>query len=172
MPDRVLNKSRKIGGKGGIELSAIEVPRNGPDHVRAAVLLIAGRSIRVLMPQPLKDAGAGQKRMYEGINGDHRSADLKPAWVVCRRTHQQVGECHHQDLVGDPVHVTHRLDNRSPADRYRIVRIGCFMAKAFVDPADQVPVRDIPNEQKQRIGQLVALTEFDPKYIQDGDLGA
>ena len=158
VPDRVLNKSREIGREGGVVLSAVDVPRNDPDHVSAAVVLIAGRSIRVLTPQPLQHAGPGQKRMDEGIDGDHGSPDLEPAWVLCRRAHQQARERHHQELVGDPEHTTHRLNDRRSADGYRIFGIGRFLAQALVDPANQIPIRDIPNEQEQRIGQLVEAT--------------
>ena len=77
-PDRVLNEPRKRLGKFGIELPGINPLRHCLYNVSAAASLVAGCTIRMIGLESCQDAGADQKVMHQGIDGNHAGADLVP----------------------------------------------------------------------------------------------
>ena len=47
-----------------------------------------GRPIRVVGSEPCQDAGANQKVVHQGVDGNHAGANLLPAVQVFRGGHQ------------------------------------------------------------------------------------
>jgi hypothetical protein len=77
-PDRMLDEPRKRLRKPGIELPGVDPGRHGRDDVGAAASLVAGRPIRMVGSEPCQDAGADQKVVHQGVDGDHGCANLVP----------------------------------------------------------------------------------------------
>ena len=75
-PDRMLDEPRKRLRETGIELPGIDLVRHGGDNVGAAASLVAGCTIRVVSIEPCQDAGADQKVVHQGVDGNHAGADL------------------------------------------------------------------------------------------------
>src|SRR5438034_5126167 len=75
-PDRVLNEPRKDRRERGVEGPGIDLFGHGFNDVGAAAAPVAGRAIGVIGVEPVQDAGAVQKIVNEGVDGDHAGADL------------------------------------------------------------------------------------------------
>src|SRR5258708_21951825 len=65
-PDRVLDEPGKDRGERGVEGAGIDPFSH------------TSRAIGVLGAEPVQDAGAVQKVVNEGVDGDHAGADLAP----------------------------------------------------------------------------------------------
>ena len=107
-PDGVLHKTGKHRRERGIEGARIDAVRNGGNDVGTAAGPIARRPIGMAGPEPVQDAGAVQKVVHQGVDGDHARAGLDPAPALVRIAEQQAGQGHGQHLVGDAVHPGHR----------------------------------------------------------------
>jgi hypothetical protein len=156
LPDRVLDKARKGLRKRWIELPGVDPLGDGCNDVGAAAQPVAGRTIRVVRVEPSENAGPVQKVMNQRVDGDHAAADLDPESHFLGSAEQEGGQGHGEDLVRDTVDLTHRLDQgrrhcRQPVRARRTVG-GLQLG---VDPADQIAVGNVADEQEQAIGGLV-----------------
>ena len=77
-PDRVLDEPWKRLRKLRIELPGIDLLGHGLYNVGAAASLVAGCTIRMIGVEPCQDAGADQKVVHQGVDGNHAGADLVP----------------------------------------------------------------------------------------------
>ena len=75
-PDRALNEPRKRLRKTWIELLSIDPLRHGIYNVGATASPVAGCAIRMVGIEPFQDAGADQKIVHQGVDGNHAAADL------------------------------------------------------------------------------------------------
>ena len=113
-PDRVLDEPRKRLRKLGIELPGIDPLRHGLYNVGAAASLVAGRTIRMVGLESCQDAGANQKVVHQGVDGNHAGADLVPEVQAFRGGQQDAGQGHGQDLVRDAIDLPERSDQSFP----------------------------------------------------------
>ena len=102
-PDCVLNEPRKRLRKAAIELPGIDPLGHDIYNVGAAAGLVAGRPVRMVGLESCQDAGADQKVVHQGVNGDHAGADLVPEVPAFRGGQQDAGQGHGQDLVRNTV---------------------------------------------------------------------
>ncbi len=155
-PERVLDDPGEDGGEGRIEGAGIDPFGHGLNDVSAAALPVAGRAIGVVGAEPGQDAGAVQKIVNEGIDGDHAGADLVPEPQLFWRSEQERRQGHGQHLVGDAVDFVQRRDNGVPHSGQSVrASLSVRRLQALVDPPDQIPIGNVANEQVQRIGDLV-----------------
>jgi hypothetical protein len=117
---------------------------------------VAGRAIQVVRVEPSQNAGPVQKIVHQRIDRDHAAADLDPEDQLFGSAEQEGGQGHGEDLVRDTVDLPHRLDqgrrhSRQPVRARRTVG-GLQLG---VDPADQIAVGNVADEQKQGVGGLV-----------------
>jgi hypothetical protein len=66
--------------------------------------------------RPIQDAGAVQKIVHQGVDGNHVSASFGPARVLAAE--EQIGQRHHQDLVRHAVDVPQRPNDGLDARRF------------------------------------------------------
>src|SRR4051794_6010192 len=97
-----------------------------------------------------------QKIVNEGVDRNHAAADLDPKRHALRRTKQETRQGHREDLVGDAVGLAQRLYNGGSHPPYSLSprRLICCL-QLPVEPADQIAIRNIANEQEQRVRGLV-----------------
>ena len=156
-PDRVLHEPGKHRRERGIEGAGIDPFGHGFNDLGAAAGPVAGRAIGMVGAEPVQDAGAVQKVVHEGVDGDHAGADLDARAAACSerraggRTRPWSAPCRRR-----------RRPRRSGVDdgvphSGQPVRIGRRVRRLqpLVDPADQIAVGKVANEQVQRIGGLV-----------------
>ena len=98
-PDRMLDEPRKRLRKARIKLPSINPLRQLLYNVGAAASLVAGCTIKMLSIEPFQDAGADQKIVHQGVDGNHAAADLVPEVQAFRGAQQDGRQAHGQDLV-------------------------------------------------------------------------
>jgi hypothetical protein len=96
-----------------------------------------------------KDAGADQKVVHQGVDGNHAAADLVPDVQVFWGGQQDARQGHGQDLVRDAVDLPERsnqsfLQSGEPIGAGRVVGT----LELPVDPADQIATGNVANEQE------------------------
>src|SRR6266404_1970094 len=155
-PDRVLNEPRKHRWEHRIEGAGIDPPGHGFNDVSAAAAPVAGRAIGMVGAEPVQDAGAVQKIVNEGVDGDHADADLMPQPQLSWRSDQDAGQGHGEHLVGDPVDFAQRCDESVPhaGQPVRTCR-NIRRLQPLVDPANQITIGNVANKQVERIRDLV-----------------
>ena len=155
-PDGVLHEPRKHHRERGIERAGINPFGHGCNDVSAAASPVASRAVGMVGAEPVQDAGAVQKVVNEGVDGDHAGADLVPQPQVFRRSEQDGGQGHGQHLVGDAVDFAQGRDDDVPHPGQPI-RASWTIGRLqpLVDPADQITIRNVANEQVEGIGDLV-----------------
>jgi hypothetical protein len=158
-PDRVLDEPRKRLRKTRIELSGINPLGHGLYNVGAAASLVAGCTIRMIGLEPCQDACADQKVVHQGVDGNHAGANLMPEVQAFRGGQQDAGRAHGQDLVRNARDLPERSDQSfpqlgEPIGAGRVIGI----LELPVDPADQIAVGNIADEQEKRVGHLVEPT--------------
>ena len=77
-PNRVLDEPRKRLRKPEIELPGINPLRHRINNVSATASLVAGCAISMVGLKSCQDAGADQKVVHQGVNGNHAGANLVP----------------------------------------------------------------------------------------------
>ena len=110
-------------------------------------------------PRTCQDAGADQKVVHQGVDGNRAGADFVPEVQALRGRQQDAGQGHGQDLVRDAVDLPER-SNQSFPQSGEPVRAGRVISSLElpVDPADQIAAGNVANEQEQRVGHLVEPT--------------
>ena len=146
----------KVCGNVGLNCRASICSATACNNVGAAAGPVAGRPVRVVRVEPGQDPGPVQKIVNQRVDGDHAAADLGPEDHFLGSAEQKGGQGHGEDLV--------RRHRRSPASarsgpppfeatgRARRTVGGLQLG---VDPADQVAVGNVADEQEQGIGGLV-----------------
>ena len=106
-----------------------------------------------------QDAGTGQKVVYQGVDGNHAGANLMPEMQALRGRQQDARQRHGQDLVRDAIDLSDR-SNQSFSQFGEPVGAGCVIGslESPVDPAHQVGIGDVADEQEKRLGHLVEPT--------------
>jgi hypothetical protein len=100
-----------------------------------------------------------QPIVHERIDHDHAGTGRNPALPVRIGGQQQLGDCQRHDLAGDPVDAAKRLEQRVPHSRCAIWRSRLISGrKPIIDPADEVTMADVSNEEEQRVGCLIQAT--------------
>ena len=152
----MLHEPRKRARKSPVELLGVDLPGDRFDDFGAAARLVTGNAVGMVGSESAQDPGPVQKIVHERIDRDHGVADLAPLVPRTGRTEKQLRQRHHQDLVGDAVDFSQRLDQGCPhsGQPVRLVLVGDGL-QAPVNPADEVPVGDVANEQVQRVGRLI-----------------
>ena len=143
-------------GNAGLKARASIRSATASNDLGAAAWPVAGRAIGVVGVEPVQDAGAVQKVVNEGVDGDHAGADLMPEPQLFWRSEQEGRQGHGQHLVGDAVDFAQRRDEgvSHAGQPVRTSRAVCRL-QPLVDPADQIAIGNVANEQVQRIGGLV-----------------
>ena len=109
--------------------------------------------------QNLRKSSFGSTRASHALLSSllqYAGADLAPEPQLFRRSEQDGRQGHGQHLVGDPVDFAQRRDDSfshsgQPVRASRTVR----RLQPLVDPADQIAIGDVANEEVERIGELV-----------------
>jgi len=85
-------------------------------------------------------------------------ANFQPARANVSGADQNARHRHGQDLVGNAVDVAQRLDQANARLRQGIWSAGLVrLVEAVIDPADQVAVGNVANEQVQAVGNLIQM---------------
>ena len=157
-PDRVLDEPGKDAGKCGLNAGHRSARPFGND-VGAAAGPVAGHAIGVVGAEPVQDAGSVQEIVDQGVDGDHgwprprpRSHGHAVPPAGCR-TGSWSGPC--QRPRRPPGAARSRLPHPGRAGRGWLGRRHLELP---VDPADQVAIGNVANEQEQGIGHLVEPT--------------
>jgi hypothetical protein len=158
-PDCMLDEPRKRPWEGRVELPGVNVPRDAFNDAGAAARPVAGHAVGVVCTEPMEDPGPDQEIVHQGVDGNHAGADLDPEWPIFRCGQQDAGQRHGQDLVGDAVDLS-EWPNQGFPEVGEPIGAGRIIGRleAPVDPAHQVAIGNIPDEQEQRIGHLVEPT--------------
>ena len=158
-PDCELHEPGKDLWKGPVELPSIDLLGDQPNDVGTAARPVATGAIRMIGVESVEDPGPMQKVMNQGVNGDHARADFEPPRADVGGAEQNVGQAKGQHLVRNPVDISQWLHQGLYA-----IRTGQFVPVGYpiIDPADQVTIGDIPNEQIQAIGHLVEMAVSQP----------
>ena len=99
--------------------------------------------------EPCQDAGADQKVVHQGVDGNHAGADLVPEVQALRGGQQDAGQGHGQDLVRHAVDLPERSDQSFPQPGGPVGLVGLVGTSELpVDPADQIAIGDVANEQE------------------------
>ena len=156
VPDRVLNEPRKCPRKSAIELPGVDLLADRLDDFGTAARPVAGEAVGVVGSEPAQNAGPVQEIVHERIDGDHAAADLAPAVPTAWRAKEQDRQGHHQHLVGDAVDLFQRLDQRRSHSGQPVgPGLPGSGIQPPVDPANEIAVSNVANEQMQRVGSLI-----------------
>src|SRR6476660_9247918 len=77
-PDRILHEPRKHRRERRVESPGVDPLGHSFNDLSAAAWPVAGRAIGMGGAEPVQDAGAVQKVVNEGIDGDHAGPDFGP----------------------------------------------------------------------------------------------
>ena len=153
-PDRELHEPRKGLREASVERPGIDPGRDSPDDVGTAVWPVAGGTIRMAGADPVQDAGAVQEVVHQRIDGNHTGADFGPDRLAAGE--QQAGQRHHHDFVRHAIDLAQRSDQALDHSGDPVwVRLIISIGQLTVDPAHQVAISDIPDEQEQTVRRLV-----------------
>ena len=105
-----------------------------------------------------QDPGSVQKIMDQGIDRDQLEPDLQPFRAKLSGADQNPGQRHSEHFVRDAVDIAQWL-NQSIARLGQWVRrsLIAYLVEAVVDPANQIPVSNVPNKQVETVGNLVEM---------------
>ena len=154
-PDRPLHKAWKGLRVGAVEFSRIDPLRDRCDDLGAAAGPVAGRAIGMAGIEPVQNAGAMQEIVHKSVDRDHAGPDLGPG-ASQRDTEKQARQRHHQHLVGDAVDFLQWGKDRHP--HCGKPAQSCGLAGSLqvpVDPAREITIGDIANEQVEGKGRLI-----------------
>ena len=99
--------------------------------------------------EPCQDAGANQKVVHQGVDGNHAGAYLLPEAKAFRGGQQDAGQGHGQDLVRHAVDLPERANQSFPQPGEPVgARRFLGMLELLVDPADQVAIGNVAHEQE------------------------
>ena len=122
----------------------------------AAAWPVAARAVRVGSLEAPQDPSPVQKIMDQGIDRNQVHTDLQPLGANVSGADQDAGQCHRQHLVGNAVDVAQWLNQAIARLRQRVCgALVVRLVEAVIDPADQVAVGNVANEQIQAIGNLI-----------------
>ena len=146
----------KQSREGAIERTGVDFSGNAGNDIGAAAWAVAARAVRMVCLEPAQDPGPVQKVMDQGIDRDQLHTDFEPPGANISGADQNAGQSHCQHLVGNAVDVAQWL-NQSIARfgpgvwRSLIARL----VQPVIDPANQIAVSTVANEQVETVGKLV-----------------
>ena len=163
LPNRVLHEPREVGGEGAIEHTGVDFSGNAGNDIGAAAWPVAARAVRMGCLEPAQDPGPVQKIVDQGIDGDQLHADFEPLGADSSGADQNAGQRHCQDLVRNAVDIAQRLDQGSARLCQRVWRRQIIrLVQPVIDPANQIALGNVANEQVQAIGKLVEVAVSQP----------
>ena len=163
MPDRVLNEPRKRPWKPPVELPGVDLLADHLDDFGAAAGPVAGETVGMIRSEPMQNTGPVQEIVHERIDRDHAAADPTPPAPIAWRAEKQLRQCHHQHFVGNAVDLFQRLDQRRSHSGQPVgPGLPGSGIQPPVEPADEITVGNVANEQMQRVGGLVQPTVAQP----------
>jgi hypothetical protein len=113
----------------------------------------------VLGLEPAQDPGPVEPVVNEGVGHEQAHSGREPAFPLQVCSKQEVGKGHRDDLAPDPVHAAKRL-KKSHSHPLSAIRstplVGC--CKLLVNPAHQVALAGVAQEEEQGVGGLVQTT--------------
>jgi hypothetical protein len=143
----------KRAGKAGLKALA---SGHGFDDLSAATWPVAGRAIGMVGVEPMQDAGAVQKVVNEGIDGDQAGPDLAPEPQLSWSSKQDGRQGHGEHLVRDAVDFAQRRDQGVPHSGQPVrTSRSARRLQPLVDPADQITIGNIATKEVEGIGGLV-----------------
>jgi len=106
--------------------------------------------------EPAQDPGPVQEVVDQGIDGDQVHANFQPPRANVSGADQNARHRHGQDLVRNAADVAHRLDQANARLRQGVWSAGLVrLVEAVIDPADEVAIGDVANEQVKTVGNLI-----------------
>jgi hypothetical protein len=155
-PDGELDEPRENGREGRIERTGVDLLGSTGNDFGTAVWPVAADAVGMGGLQPGQYSGPMQKIVDQGIDRNQVHTDLQPLGANVSRADQDAGQRHRQHLVGNAVDVTQWLDQRHAHSRQRVWAAGLVrLVEAMIDPADEVAVGNVANEQIEAVGNLV-----------------
>ena len=157
-PDRELDEPRENGREGRIERTGVDLLGSTGNDFGAAVCPVTAGPVRMGGLEPGQDPGPVQKIVDQGIDRNQVHTDLQPLGANLSRADQNAGHRHGQNLVRNAVDVAQWL-NQSRAHLCQRVcgALVVHLVEPVIDPADQVAVGDVANEQVKAVGNLVEM---------------
>ena len=155
-PDRELDEPGENLRETTVELPRVDLAGDQPDNVGAAAWPVTAGTVRMGSLEPGQDPGPVQKIVDQGIDRDQLHANFEPARANVSSADQNARHRHCQDLVRNAVDVAHRLDQANARLRQGVWSAGLVrLVEAVIDPADQVAIGNVANEQEQAVGNLI-----------------
>ena len=161
-PDGELHEPGKYLREGPVELPRIDLLGDQANDVGAAAWPVAAGAVRMGGFEPIQDPGPMQEIVDQSIDRDQLHADFEPFRANVSSADQNAGQGHGQHLVRNPVDIAQWFDQGISDLRNGLrLRIVCLL-QSVIDPADQVAVGNIANEQVQAVGNLVEMAVSQP----------
>ena len=147
-PDRELYEPGEDLREGTVELPGVDLAGNQPDNVGAAAWPVAAGPVWMASLEPAQDPGPVQEIVDQGIDRNQVHTDLQPLGANVSRADQDAGQRHRQHLVGNAVDVAQWLNQSRAHLRQRVCgALVVHLVEAVIDPADQVAIGNVANEQ-------------------------
>ena len=98
-----------------------------------------------------------QEIVDQGIDRNQVHADFQPPRANVSGADQNAGQGHGQHLVGNAVDIAQRFNQGLARLRQRVGALVVRRSQAVIDPADQVAIGNVANEQVQAVGNLIEM---------------
>ena len=157
-PDCELHEPGKDLWKTAVELPSVDLAGNQPDNIGAAAWPVTAGPVGMGSLESGQDPGPVQKIVYQSVNGDQlapTSSHLgRPSAAPIRIPDNANGE----DLVRNPVNIAQWFNQSIACLRQGVWRglVVCLF-QSVVDPADQVAVGNVSNEQVETVSNLIEM---------------
>src|SRR6185437_13956895 len=99
-----------------------------------------------------------QEVMDKGIDGYEIGADLEPDLATTVGAQEQRRQRHRQHFLAYAVHLPQRVYQGLAQPSNAIRAFGTRIAQPLIDPADEIPLRNVAYEQEQAVCGLVEAT--------------
>ena len=119
-PNRELHEPGKYLRETAVELPSVDLAGDPANGIGAAAWPVAARAVGMGGLEPSQDPGPVQEIVDQGIDRNQVHADFQPPWANVSGADQDAGQCHGQDLVGDPVDVAQWLNQANTHLRQRL----------------------------------------------------
>ena len=155
-PDRVLHEPRKYLWEAAVELPSIDVLGNQANDIGTAAWPVTAGTVKMGGLEPGQDPGSVQEIVDQGIDRNQLQPDFEPPRANVGGADQNAGQRHGEHLVRHAVNIAQRINQGIACLRQR-VRSGLVvrLVQAVIDPADQVALGNVANEQVQAVGNLI-----------------
>ena len=162
-PDRELDEPGEDLREATVELPSVDLCGKQPDNVGAAAWPVTAGPVLMDGLEPGQDPGPVQEIVDEGIDRNQVHTDLQPLGANVSPADQDAGQRHRQHLVGNAVDVEQWLNQSRAHLRQGVWSAGLVrLVEAVIDPADQVAVGNVANEQVQAVSNLIQVAVSQP----------